>query len=625
MEAIFIILTAQALLSMIGGAMRYGAPGASHLPSGQPRYLALRTARRLLMALILFGLAWWQWQGVFAWVLGMLIILETALLVRPVLISREKGEKLPFRQVLLVAHVMSGVSIAVLFVPVLLNWSAMNGGLISTDHGLWSRILTGLAAGFAIATCRGVVATMRRTIERIPEWQLNPIRRGERNLPRTWLISGGTGFVGRRLVHRLIARGDNIIVIARDPAKASHMYGPHVRIAGSAEDIDDCERVDVMVSLSGTPFADGLWSRARRDELLRSRIEATDALVALAGRLKRPPGLLIGCSDVGYYGDQTGDELTENSAPGTGFIAELWRAVEDSTRKAEAFGVRVVRLRLGQVIDPDGGGLKAQRAITRFPGGLIPGDGRQMGSWISLDDLIGLMFHAEERTRMNGAVNAVAPEPDTRAGMARLIAESMNRPVLLKLPAWLIRGLFGDRAGIWLGNTRVRPVQAEKTGYRFTDRTLAAALQQFETDAEPVPVDAVTFFNMDCPVCSTEARMCQRQIDQISEPTGLDLVHLKDRPDLLAPYGLKAEHLSRRLYIIQADGRSFAGIDALIRTWQRIPAYRWRARLASLPGAYLVACFLYESAIAPLVDGMFGINSHRARRRATDMPRIESS
>lgn len=620
METIFIILTVQVVLGAFDNLWHHELT--EKLPSriSQRGELALHTVREALYAVTFIGLAWYEWHGLFAWALAAILATEVAVTIWDFLIEDRTRKLSPFERVLhTVLAINAGVFLALL-APVLLEWAARPTDLVGVDHGWWSWAFTAFAAGVGIWAVRDLVAVMRLTIERIPEWLRDPILRGEKPAPRTWLIAGGTGFIGRRLVRALIGEGDHVIVWARDGAKAAHMYGPHVEVVTDLNQIHGADRIDTIVNLAGEPILGGLWTARRREKLLDSRIRVTSGIIRLIRRLERRPGVLVSGSAIGFYGEAGEEELTEYAGAGDGFAAELCRQWEAEARQAEEYGVRVVRLRMGLVIDPEGGVLKALRDSARLGGGVIMGDGRQWQSWISLDDLIGLILFAEDRPRMSGAVNAVAPWPLRQEEMARLIARSVRRPAWLKVPARLLRLLPGGMAAMFLTSQKIVPAQAKAAGYQFRDHAFGDVLTRFAERERTAPEGpALALFNMDCPVCGTEARMCQRQIDTNGGDPELGIVHLADRPDLLDAFGLKPEHLSRRLYILEDDGRMHAGIDAMIRIWRRIPVYRWRARVAALPGIHLAASFLYETVVAPYIDGRYGVNSRRARRLRSGM------
>lgn len=448
---------------------------------------------------------------------------------------------------------------------------------------------------------------MHRAVNRIPEWLRRPLRQGERRNPRTWLLTGSDGMIGDRLIRTLVARGDDVILVTGDTDQASHLYGPHVHAVSVIASLSDDQRVDTIVDLAPVPLRnDGTWL---------ARNNQTEELTALVARLNRKPALLICESSTDYYDEKTSVDLTENSSAGKTGVAVMYRELEERARRTEEHGVRVVRLRTECVVGHGESSSARYRNLLRLCQSIIAGHGSRWTNWIGLDDLIGLILHTEERARVNGAVNAVAPVPINQTQMLETITRTRGHLVGGHVLANLTKALRRDTADPHPGNAVVRPVQAEKTGYRFIATEFQEAMTAPTGNRSSASNEAIAFFNLDCPVCGTEARMCQRQIARNPAGAGMAVVHMADRPELLAAYGLEPRHLSRRLYIMEADGQMYAGIDAMIRIWRHIPAYRWRAWVLEIPGFHLTACYIYEMIVAPFIDSRFGINSARARRK----------
>jgi len=293
---------------------------------------------------------------------------------------------------------------------------------------------------------------------------------------RSVLITGATGFIGRRLTEALAAAGHDVTVLMRDPAKAATLRPPF-RLVTSLEQIASDATIDAIVNLAGEPVADALWTRRKRRLILSSRLRATRRVIGLIVRLAQRPAVLISASAVGWYGLWQDEELTEFDGGKRCFTHRVCDAWERTARRAERLGTRVVRLRIGLVLGPDGGMLA--RLMLPFAlglGGPI-GSGRQWMSWIERDDLIRLIAHAVATPRLTGAVNATAPAPVTNATFAAELARALNRPALLRTPAWLLRVLAGDLADeLVIGGQRVIPDKADATGFRFRYETLPGAL-----------------------------------------------------------------------------------------------------------------------------------------------------
>jgi uncharacterized protein (TIGR01777 family) len=201
----------------------------------------------------------------------------------------------------------------------------------------------------------------------------------------------------------------------------------------------------------------------------------SEALAALA----RPPRVLLSASAVGWYGDRGEERLTEASAAGSGFLAEVARAWEESTAPAARRGIRVIHLRSGLVLTARGGALEPMRRLTALGLGGPLGGGRQWMSWIAIDDLVGAIAHGIAREGLRGPVNAVAPGATRQAEFARVLGRVLNRPAWLPAPRLALRLVLGrDMADeLLLASQRVDPVRLRETGYTFRFPSLEPALR----------------------------------------------------------------------------------------------------------------------------------------------------
>jgi hypothetical protein len=293
---------------------------------------------------------------------------------------------------------------------------------------------------------------------------------------RTVLVTGATGFIGRRLVEALAAAGHQAIVLARNPEKAARLPPPF-RLVTSLDQIPSDTRIDAVVNLAGEPVADRVWTAARRRRILASRLRMTRDVVRMIARLDRKPAVLVSGSAIGWYGLWQDETLTEFDGGKACFTHRVCAAWERAAIAAERHGVRVVRLRIGLVLGTEGGVLA--RLLTPFEfclGGRI-GHGRQWMSWIARDDLVRLIAHVIATPSLTGPVNATAPEPVTNATFTCELAGALHRPAILPVPAVLLRRLAGDLADeLLIGGQRVLPDKAEASGFKFLYPTLRHAL-----------------------------------------------------------------------------------------------------------------------------------------------------
>jgi uncharacterized protein (TIGR01777 family) len=220
------------------------------------------------------------------------------------------------------------------------------------------------------------------------------------------------------------------------------------------------------------------WTAQKKRRIRESRTIATRLLVQTLTRLAKPPAVLVCASGVGYYGSRGDEVLSEESRPGTGFLAELAREWEAATATAIAQGIRVVNLRLGVVLSAHGGALAKMLTPFRLGLGGVIGDGAQWMSWIALDDVIGAIRHALTTDALRGPLNVVAPAPVINAEFTRTLGRALGRPTLVPLPAFAARLALGEMADeMLLTSQRAVPARLQASGYRFRYPTLEDALR----------------------------------------------------------------------------------------------------------------------------------------------------
>jgi uncharacterized protein (TIGR01777 family) len=294
------------------------------------------------------------------------------------------------------------------------------------------------------------------------------------------LVTGATGFVGRKLVVRL----ERPVVLSRDAAAAGARLGSEVQVfawdplreAAPPEAFTD---VDAVFHLAGESVAAGRWTAAKKARIRDSRTIGTRNLTDTIRRLACKPKVLVSASAIGYYGDRGDEILDETAPPGSGFLGEVCTAWEREAQAAAEAGVRVVCVRLGLVLGADGGALPKMLTPFRLGLGSPLGSGRQWMSWIHVDDVIGLLLLAAERTDLQGPVNATAPQPVTNREFTKALGRVLRRPTFLPaVPATALRLVLGELASVVLASQRVLPHRAQAAGYNFAHPGLEEALQR---------------------------------------------------------------------------------------------------------------------------------------------------
>jgi len=234
---------------------------------------------------------------------------------------------------------------------------------------------------------------------------------------------------------------------------------------------------DAVVNLAGASIAQGRWTTERKKLLLSSRVGTTRALVHALSKMAARPRVLVSASGIGYYGNCGDQVLTEESSLGQDFLSRLGQEWEAEAAKAEAFGIRVVRARFGVILAKHGGALPVMaRPFLWGVGGRI-GSGEQWMSWVTLQDVVGIVRFALENGAARGPLNVVSPQPVRNAEFTKVLAKILRRPALFPAPAFALRLLLGEMADeLLLSSQRVLPAQLEKLGYRFLHPDLDAAL-----------------------------------------------------------------------------------------------------------------------------------------------------
>jgi uncharacterized protein len=291
------------------------------------------------------------------------------------------------------------------------------------------------------------------------------------------VVSGGTGFIGRRIVAALLRNGDYVGVWSRKPglekraAVQSFLWDP---LAGDPPE-DSIGKMDAVLHLAGETVAQR-WNPEVKRRIRDSRVLGTRRLVDAIGRAVHKPRVLVAASAIGIYGDRGDEVLTESSAPGPGFLADVCREWEAEAARAAEFGLRVVSLRIGFVLGKDGGALaKMAPAFRLFAGGRL-GSGKQWMPWIHADDVAAMFVHAAHN-EISGVWNATSPNPVTNAEFTREMGNTLHRPAVFPVPPFALKLAFGEMGQHMLDSARVIPEAASKAGFPFRYPELGPALR----------------------------------------------------------------------------------------------------------------------------------------------------
>jgi len=289
------------------------------------------------------------------------------------------------------------------------------------------------------------------------------------------LITGASGLIGTALQRSFAEKGYEMLLTTRnEPADEQHVQW--TAEDGFAEP-EKLEGIDAVVHLAGETVSGLRWTDEKKKAIRDSRVLGTRNVVDTISKLKQKPKVLVAASAIGFYGERGDEEVTESSAAGDNFLAEVGKAWEAESRRAEDAGIRTVLLRTGIVLSKDGGALGTMLTPFKLGVGGVVGSGKQWMSWISLDDEIAVINFAIENENLRGAINAVSPNPVTNEDFTKTLGEVLYRPTFLPLPEFAVSMIFGEMGdALLLASTKVLPKRLEDAGFEFTYPELKPAI-----------------------------------------------------------------------------------------------------------------------------------------------------
>ena len=296
------------------------------------------------------------------------------------------------------------------------------------------------------------------------------------------VLSGGTGFIGSALLKRLKEEGHSTILLTRNLEAGKRFSGDFVTVApwdGKSVGAwaDYISGADAVVNLAGEPIVGKRWTNYQKARIIGSRLEATKAITSAITQSRKKPQVLVNASAIGYYGHVEKSDVTELHPKGRGFLGDTCEQWEEAARTAERWGVRVVRLRIGIVLEKDGGALQKMIPPFQFFMGGPLGSGCQWVSWVHRDDLVSIILFALEHPDLSGPVNAVSPHPVTMKEFCASLGKAMDRPSWAPVPSFVLRILLGEMSEVLLTGQRVMPKKLESSGYTFRYPNLGGALE----------------------------------------------------------------------------------------------------------------------------------------------------
>ncbi len=291
------------------------------------------------------------------------------------------------------------------------------------------------------------------------------------------LIAGGSGFIGRFLIKRLNQEGFTVSILSRKekniPEVSNYSWNPLKGII----DKESLKNQHVIINLSGAGIADKLWTKKRKETIIRSRVESTSLLIETLEELNSKPELFINASAIGYYGHRPNEILTEQSERGTGFLSDVCFAWENALKPLVKLDIAMAIIRVGIVLGNTGGSLPKLLLPLKFGMNLIFGKGTQPISWIHIDDVLNIICHLINGELWPGIYNGAAPNPVDQITFNKILAQySGKRTIKLRIPAWLMLFMMGELATVFLNHQQINPLQLTKQKFSFQYPQLSDAL-----------------------------------------------------------------------------------------------------------------------------------------------------
>jgi uncharacterized protein (TIGR01777 family) len=297
-----------------------------------------------------------------------------------------------------------------------------------------------------------------------------------------YLIAGGTGFIGSHLSAHLSRGRHDIVLLTRSSSRTAVLNSASVRYVhwdpyASGEWMKEVDGADIVINLIGKNVFENRWNEKVKKEILDSRVIPTRLIVQAISAAVRKPSLMISASAVGYYGDRQDETITEESAPGNDFLADVVNQWEGAAYEAERFGVRVATPRIGLVLEKSGGMIgKMLLPFQLFAGGPI-GSGKQYLPWVHMEDVMRGILYPAENTIFRGVYNLVSPLPITMNEFAKKFGAVLHRPSWIPVPSFALTLLYGEGGAVILSGQRALPKRLLESGYVFSYTDLSAALR----------------------------------------------------------------------------------------------------------------------------------------------------
>ena len=477
MEILLILLSIQGFIGAYDSIYHHDFKERLSLKSTAKNELKIHSIRSVLYSIVFLSFGWMEWHGWLALVFVAILVIELILTLWD-FVEEDRSRVLPATE--RVTHTLLALNfgaIVALFVPGLLRWLDLSAGFALVDYGVYSWIMTVYGVGvipFALREYSSYRSLSKTTNEDTDSKHSYP------SIPtQNILVTGGTGFIGEQLCKALLSQGHTLILLARNYQKAATMYAGNSRITliNSLEQLKDTDEFDTVINLAGEPIATGRWNSCKKQLIMDSRLDTTRRILQFIKQARIKPKLFISGSAIGYYGPQGDEILTESSRPTNSFAHDLCTKWETEALQAQDYGVRVCLLRTGLVLGKTGGALSSMLIPFSYGLGGRLGHGRQIMSWVHIDDVVGIILEIMANSDISGPINVTAPSPVSNKVFTKTLGRILHRPTVMPMPGFILRILLGEVADeLLLTGQKVIPKKLTDHGYRFRHPALSGAI-----------------------------------------------------------------------------------------------------------------------------------------------------
>ena len=288
------------------------------------------------------------------------------------------------------------------------------------------------------------------------------------------LITGASGLIGSMLIEHFVNQGHSIFSLQRNKRSNQSSMWNFERL----RELDTSLSFNAVIHLAGENIASGRWTRKKKTRILESRIQGTRELAEFCASLKTRPEIFVCASAIGYYGNRGDSLLDESSSAGNNFVSEVCKKWEEATVPAREAGMRVVNCRIGMVLSGRGGTLLTMLPSFRLGIAGIVGNGLQYVSWVDIRDIVAMIHFIIDKSSIEGPVNLVSPEPATNFIFTKTLGRILEKPTIMKMPAFVARLVFGQMGEeLVLSSTRVVPSVLQNNNYQFIAPGLEGSLR----------------------------------------------------------------------------------------------------------------------------------------------------